>query len=586
MNILALRPVTPNRTTFMQGYNLFNGIFNNVLYPNNGVLLSVADGSVRTAIIRIEADKTYKIQTIGPHNRFRLGAFNDTTYGSRGINIVEKTSSGNEYYEYTNTGGYSYLFVYVSNSQEEPEIIVKDADLSLKVDGEVKTLYDASFVEGSNLFKNTGYYNDLALGIFTGGGIPVLQLISTTGGKTLIMKIEGGKTYKVERVDRSNRFRIALFETEHPPKVGDLTSKIVNLDNDINFIEIPTSTEDTYLVITVSVSGETPLLIIRDRDLSIDGITVKPLDTFKKYARYYDGDLITSSVPSTTEAIHSMYDELMNKHPGYVEKTVLGTTRENQELVEYKFSRPQMPGIVTPKLKIGITTGVHGNEIGAVYGLLKFMEDLCNNPNDNEILNRIKSYADIHIIPVVNPYGFDRRQRTNGAGVNINRNFTTNWILTEEGSTYSGPSPASEPETQIVENWLQDNNFDHFIDFHNWGSTATYGFSYFVPHPTQSSELSPIYNRAMSVLSTVWAKRYPSIPQNEVLGEIQEYLHYLASAQAQGYASGAKSVTLEAPAHIVELDTNPYGLYTRTMALDIIGNYLFELYKKYLQIHN
>lgn len=56
------------------------------------------------------------------------------------------------------------------------------------------------------------------------------------------------------------------------------------------------------------------------------------------------------------------------------------------------------------------------------------------------------------VIPVLNPDGLHRRQRGTARGVDLNRNYpTANWVRQGEGTPYySGPEPASEPETRLV----------------------------------------------------------------------------------------------------------------------------------------
>jgi murein peptide amidase A len=59
---------------------------------------------------------------------------------------------------------------------------------------------------------------------------------------------------------------------------------------------------------------------------------------------------------------------------------------------------------------------------------------------------------DLWVINVVNPDGRHLRVRQNGRGVDLNRNFGSEWIPigSRWDPEYSGPRPWSEPETRIV----------------------------------------------------------------------------------------------------------------------------------------
>lgn len=89
--------------------------------------------------------------------------------------------------------------------------------------------------------------------------------------------------------------------------------------------------------------------------------------------------------------------------------------------------------------------GFHGDEPKSVTlsrRLIDFLESSDHHCGDVQWI----------IEPLVNPDGFQRRNRRNGNGVDINRNFPTNtWQRTSKrGRMFGGETPGSEPETQAV----------------------------------------------------------------------------------------------------------------------------------------
>lgn len=59
--------------------------------------------------------------------------------------------------------------------------------------------------------------------------------------------------------------------------------------------------------------------------------------------------------------------------------------------------------------------------------------------------------VDLWVIRNANPDGALRNTRQNENGVDLNRNFPTNWVPADpENNFYSGSSPASEPETRAM----------------------------------------------------------------------------------------------------------------------------------------
>lgn len=112
--------------------------------------------------------------------------------------------------------------------------------------------------------------------------------------------------------------------------------------------------------------------------------------------------------------------------------------------------------------------------IGAMHGDERGPSRILTNLRDG---NAIRG-ADIWVIPFLNPDGAARNTRKNARGVDLNRNFPVDWRH-QTGKYYSGPRPASEPETRSVMRFLRNIDPRFMVSFHQplFGIDTSYGKS-------------------------------------------------------------------------------------------------------------
>jgi len=123
-----------------------------------------------------------------------------------------------------------------------------------------------------------------------------------------------------------------------------------------------------------------------------------------------------------------------------------------------------------PQARILVLGGIHGDEYSSVSIVFKWMKTL------NKYHSGLFHWK---VIPLINPDGLLRKksQRTNGNGVDLNRNFSPGqnnqtsldyWQkrTRKDKRRYPGPAPLSEPETRWIEQLIADFNPDAIVAVH------------------------------------------------------------------------------------------------------------------------
>ncbi len=125
---------------------------------------------------------------------------------------------------------------------------------------------------------------------------------------------------------------------------------------------------------------------------------------------------------------------------------VIGHSVKGRPIVAWRLGETRKPKVV-------LIAGMHGNE-PAPRAILRTLRD-----------GKSVHGIDLWVVPAYNPDGLVRGTRRNARGVDLNRNYPYHWApLT--GSYYSGPAPASEPETRAMMRFLAKVRPDWVLSFH------------------------------------------------------------------------------------------------------------------------
>jgi predicted deacylase len=314
-----------------------------------------------------------------------------------------------------------------------------------------------------------------------------------------------------------------------------------------------------------------------------------------------------------TAYIWGLYDALIAEHPDNVQKISIQSDNESFTNYVYEISTGEYcPTVKTvygtqfsadehiKKPKYLVLNAFHGNERKTVFSTYRFIRDVLKGHNVPQVF---KEGATIQIMPVANPVGFNAFEYRKPNGVDINHNFDWNW---EEGKS-SGAYPASEPETQVITKWLNDNSdAELFIDFHNNGMVNENVAIIGTPDNDNTERVKKIALRGIDRVIPFWRDVIgydsfvvPVMGETSITDEREEkdvVFAYSVSAEIGGSAFNYAQLVLGIPSFVMETSSY-YGDYdewqanktsypaeTIAMGAEALGNILIELFSESFEV--
>jgi carboxypeptidase A2 len=183
---------------------------------------------------------------------------------------------------------------------------------------------------------------------------------------------------------------------------------------------------------------------------------------------------------------------------------------------------------------IWLDATIHAREWLATATHLKITRHLIDDyATDTEVQGLLGTY-DFYLVPIVNPDGYTytwsddrlwRKNRTPNAGsacvgTDLNRNFDEHWgnagtSTSPCSETYGGTGPASEPETQALQNYLSSVGATLHTSFH----FHTYGQLWLIPWgytdilgncvlADDHADILPVANAGADAVEATWGTRW------------------------------------------------------------------------------
>ncbi|MBC7447736.1 MAG: immune inhibitor A [Hymenobacteraceae bacterium] len=205
----------------------------------------------------------------------------------------------------------------------------------------------------------------------------------------------------------------------------------------------------------------------------------------------------------TYEEILQKLDSMRLRWPNLISvKQPTGPLRTVEGRPIYWVKISDNPGLNEPEPEILYSGVHHAREPMSVAQMLYYMYYLLEKYATDADVRAIVNNTELYFLPCVNPDGYiynqttdpegggmwrkNRRPNPDGTfGIDLNRNYGSNWGYDDLGSSpngfsdvYRGPSAFSEPETRAVRDFSFQHAFQVVLNYHSYGNVFIYPFGY------------------------------------------------------------------------------------------------------------
>ncbi|MFO7950538.1 MAG: M14 family zinc carboxypeptidase [Candidatus Fermentibacteraceae bacterium] len=203
----------------------------------------------------------------------------------------------------------------------------------------------------------------------------------------------------------------------------------------------------------------------------------------------------------------SFWCDLAVSHPDLADTpVVIGQSYENRDIYTITMTSSSGPA---DKPTLYFSALIHAREPSGNSVLIDYAQWLADEYGSDTMATFILDNAEVHFLPISNPDGYQENMPGGGmhrknmnfsdpvpsSGIDLNRNWPYKWAYDDVGSsgdpydeTYRGESPASEPETQVQMDYIDDIAPLAAMNYHSYGGYLLYPWGYNnTPTPDQTT---------------------------------------------------------------------------------------------------
>lgn len=188
--------------------------------------------------------------------------------------------------------------------------------------------------------------------------------------------------------------------------------------------------------------------------------------------------------------IEDILIEFNNKYPSLTKLVSIGKSLEGRDIWAIKITENAEDEDATKPVVL-FNSMHHAREIMTPEVSIDIIEYLLKNYNSKSDVKNWLNTTVIWVMPMFNVDGnnkmwsddkFWRKNTRNGYGVDLNRNYPSGWGSCngssgdQDSQTYRGPSPASEPETKAMMNFIENTRPVFDISYHSFSQLVIYPY--------------------------------------------------------------------------------------------------------------